>query len=275
MIRLKDVCKILPDGKRLLDGVSFEVSSGEFVGILGASGAGKSLTLRCLLGLTRPESGRIEFDAPDGATYRVDSLKGSRLRRVRRHLGVIFQGLHLVKRLTVLENVMIGRLGSIHPLRSLLYGFTDQEAKEALETLRKVGLADFAARKVGSLSGGEAQRVALARAMFQRPAVYLADEPISCLDPKNAKAVMELLAPLARRAPVVGVFHQPEMTRHYCTRVVAIKAGRVVYDGPPTLDKRQLAEIYGEELEEVAASEPTVERRAGSALVASAASEIG
>jgi phosphonate transport system ATP-binding protein len=143
---------------------------------------------------------------------------------------------------------MIGRLGQINTLRSLLYGFTDQEAEEAQKALDKVKIADKAQSRTGSLSGGEMQRVAIARAIFQSPTLLLADEPISNLDPSNAKTIMKLIRPLSENIPVVGVFHQPEMTAKYCTRVIAIKDGKVVYDGDPKLSNKKLEEIYGEEL---------------------------
>jgi len=117
--------------------------------------------------------------------------------------------------------------------------------------LDRVGMADFAARLTGSLSGGEMQRVAIARAIFQRPLFYLADEPIASLDPKNAETIMQLLQPLAREQPILGAFHQPELVMRYCTRVIAIKKGAIVYDGPPQLSVHQLASIYGDEMFQV------------------------
>lgn len=251
MLRVKNITKKLPDGKVLLAGVSLEVKQGEFVGVLGPSGAGKSLTLRCILGLTQASSGTVEFDGPDGCCYDIVGLRQSELRRARRHIGVIFQGLNLVQQLTVLENVMIGKLGCIHPLRSWLYGFTDTEAREALEALKEVGMESFAGRRAHSLSGGEMQRVAIARAIFQKPAFYLADEPISNLDPKNAKSIMKILARLAKKTPVLGVFHQPDTSCKYCDRIVAIKDGTVAYDGDTRISPQQFADIYGDELSEL------------------------
>lgn len=251
MLRVSNIGKTLPDGKALLKDISLEVRDKEFVGILGASGAGKSLSLRCILGLTKATTGCVEFDAPDGKTYSICAMKNTQLRRARRHIGVIFQGLNLVRQLTVLENVMIGRLGSIHPLRSWLYGFTDEEARQAYEALKEVNMEEYAARRAHTLSGGEMQRVAIARAIFQKPAFYLADEPVSNLDPKNAKAIMKILAGLSKRTSVLGVFHQPELTAKYCDRVIAIKDGCVVYDGDPKIGAKKLAEIYGDELGEL------------------------
>jgi phosphonate transport system ATP-binding protein len=152
----------------------------------------------------------------------------------------------------VLENVMIGRLGSITTFRSIFYGFTDAEAQEAMGALEKVNMEHLANNKVSSLSGGEKQRVGIARAIFQKPNLLLADEPISNLDPKNAKLIMKLIKPLSEEIPVIGVFHQPEMTAKYCTRVIAIKEGKIIYDGKPNLSEDQLSEIYGEELSTLA-----------------------
>ena len=253
MLHVDNLTKKLPDGRLLLDGISFKVSLGEFVGILGASGAGKSLTLRCILGLTKADGGTatLHTESCGGKSYDLLACKGREQRNCRRRMGVIFQGFNLVKRLRVLDNVMIGRLARIHPLRSWLYGFTDAEAAEALEALRRVKMDMHADRITGSLSGGEMQRVAIARVIFQKPAIYLADEPIAALDPSNSLGIMKLLAPLAHETPVVGVFHQPEMTARFCTRVIAIKAGRVVYDGDPRLSHDQLQDIYGDELMQV------------------------
>ncbi|BET68647.1 phosphonate ABC transporter ATP-binding protein [Opitutales bacterium ASA1] len=250
MLTVTALSKNLPDGRPILRDIEFTVHRGEFVGVLGASGAGKSLTLRCILGLTRADSGRavLETETDD---FDLVNARGRRLREARRHIGVIFQGFNLVKRLRVLDNVMIGRLGGISPWRSWLYGFTDSEAHEALDALRRVKMEHFAERITGTLSGGEMQRVAIARAIFQRPAMYMADEPIASLDPTNSIAIMKLLAPLARETPVLGVFHQPEMTARFCTRVIAIRQGRIVYDGAPELSQRQLQDIYGSELDQV------------------------
>jgi phosphonate transport system ATP-binding protein len=247
MLEVRNLSKRLPNGQPLLQSLNFRVEKGEFVGLLGASGAGKSLTMRAIVGLTSVSEGEVVFTGENGKVYRTTSIGAKELRRARRNIGFIFQGSNLVRRLSVLENVMIGRLGRIHPLRSLLYGFTDREACEAMEALSRVGLADFAARITGSLSGGEMQRVGIARAIFQRPLFYLADEPIASLDPKNAETIMRLLQPLSRENPILGAFHQPEMVTRYCTRVIALKKGAIVYDGPPQLSALQLASLYGEE----------------------------
>lgn len=246
MIEVKHITKSLPDGKQLLKGISFVAEKGDFIGILGPSGAGKTLTMRCLNGLTKPSSGHIYVNY-ENRIKDISKCRGRELREMRQKIGVIFQGFNLVKRLSVLDNVMIGRLGQINSLRSLFYGFTDSEAKEALQALENVKIAHLAHRKVASLSGGEMQRVAIARAIFQNPVMLLADEPIANLDPSNAKKIMKLLKPLAQEMPVIGVFHQPKIASEYCNRIIAIKNGIVVYDGSPNLSEKKLEEIYGEE----------------------------
>lgn len=251
MLTVENLTKTLPDGRLLLDRIGFHVDSGEFVGILGPSGAGKSMTLRCILGLTRADSGSVRLVDNKHRHFEMTTVKGMALRHARMKMGVIFQGSNLVRRLSVLENVMLGRLAKISPWRSWLYGFTDREAEKALEALDRVGLAHHAGRMTGSLSGGEMQRVAIARAINQGPALFVADEPVSSLDPKNARLIMQLLADLAREEPMLGVFHQPELVARYCTRMIGLREGRVVYDGAPSCDAALLRGIYGEEAAEL------------------------
>lgn len=251
MLEVRNLTKVLPNGRKVLDGISFKVQKGEFVGILGPSGAGKSLTMRCLNGLLKPDDGSVIITDDAGRSIDICTIKKRALRKARQKIGVIFQGYHLVKRLPALENVMIGRLGQINTLRSLIYGFTDKEAAEAMLALEKVKMEHMAGSITAGLSGGEMQRIAIARAIFQSPDILLADEPISNLDPSNAKVIMKLIRPLAETMPVIGVFHQPDMTAKYCTRVIAIKDGKIIYDGDPKLSNANLVEIYGEELNQI------------------------
>jgi phosphonate transport system ATP-binding protein len=251
MIQVSDISKSVSGGRKLLDGISFTVRKGEFVGIQGASGAGKTLTLRCLNGLLRPDTGSVLVPDEEGKLQDVCRADKRKLRQLRRRIGVVFQGYHLIRRLTAIDNVLVGRLGQINTLRSLLYGFTERERELATEALQQVKMSHLSAVAVGRMSGGEMQRVAIARAIFQAPNLLLADEPLSNLDPSNAKTIMKLIQPLAQLMPVIGVFHQPEMTARYCTRVIAIKEGRIIYDGDPVLTHGQLADIYGEELRQI------------------------
>lgn len=250
MIQVKDLRKTLKNGHKVLDGISFTVNKGEFVGILGPSGAGKTLTIRCLNGLLKPDSGEVIIDIGD-KQYDICKVSKKELRQIRQKIGLIFQGYHLVKRSTVLENVLIGKLGQISTLRSIFFGFNDTEAAEALKALERVNMESKAGRLVAGLSGGEMQRVAIARALFQSPGFLIADEPISDLDPSNSHIIMKMIKPLSENIPVIGVFHQPELTAKYCTRVIAIKEGKLIYDGAPKLTNQQLVEIYGEELNQL------------------------
>ncbi|MEM7672646.1 MAG: phosphonate ABC transporter ATP-binding protein [Verrucomicrobiota bacterium] len=252
MLEVNNLTKTVKNGKSILNGITFRVEAGEFVGVLGPSGAGKSLSIRCVLGLTKASSGDIYFEDNKDRIYHLTQLSGKKLRYARMKMGVIFQGSNLVRRLTVLENVMLGRLARIPAWRSWLYGFTDAEARRAMKALNQIGMGEYAGRLTGSLSGGEMQRVAIARAINQNPALYIADEPVSSLDPKNARSIMRLLAPLAAEKGVLGVFHQPDLVAKYCTRMIGLRNGKVIYDGVPSSDSDLLREIYGEELDELA-----------------------
>lgn len=250
MIEVKNITKSTKEGQQILKGISFKANRGDFIGILGPSGAGKTLTMRCLNGLTKPTTGEILISI-NGMEHDITMYKGKKLRQLRQKIGVVFQGFNLVKRLSVVENVMIGKLGQINQFRSLFKGFNDSEAQKALEALEKVKIGELATRKVGSLSGGEMQRVAIARAIFQEPVILLADEPIANLDPANAKKIMKRLKPLSEEMPVIGVFHQPEIAAKYCNRIIALKDGRVFYDGDANITESFLEEIYGDELQEI------------------------
>lgn len=250
MITVKEITKSTRDGHQILKGISFSAKKGDFIGILGPSGAGKTLTMRCLNGLTKPTSGQILIKVGD-KEHDLANTKKKDLRILRRKIGVIFQGFNLIKRLTVLENVMMGKLGQINQFRSLFMGFSDEEAQKAYEVLQKVKIEKLAKRKVGSLSGGEMQRVAIARAIFQDPVILLADEPIANLDPTNAKKIMKRLKPLSEEMPVIGVFHQPEIASKFCNRIIALKGGKIVYDGGSDISESLLQDIYGDELQEI------------------------
>src|SRR5580704_12977992 len=165
MIEVKNLTKSLPNGRKLLDGISFTVNKGEFVGILGARGAGKTLTVRCLNGLLRPDSGSVIVEDDQHVKRDICSISKRQLKKVREKIGMIFQGFHLVKRLTALDNVLIGRLGQINSLRSLVYGFTDREGEEAQSAVQKAQTQHLAGARVASISGGEKQQLAIAKAI--------------------------------------------------------------------------------------------------------------
>jgi phosphonate transport system ATP-binding protein len=251
-IVLKRVCKSFERGKPVLRSVSLEIAPGEMVALIGASGSGKSTLLRQISGLTladNPDS----FVSVFGQNMQQGGRKTARLRSLRREIGFIFQQFNLVDRLPVLTNVLIGRLGQMPHLRRWIGWFTAAEIRDAMASLVRVGISDRAGQRAGTLSGGQQQRAAIARALMQRARIILADEPIASLDPRSASRVMDALSDINRcdGVTVVVSLHQVEFARRYCHRIVALNAGKIVFDGPPVgLDDRLLAEVYGAEAED-------------------------
>ena len=246
LLRAERVEVVFSKGVRALAGVSFEVVQDDFVVILGRSGAGKSTLLRCLNRLVTPTAGRVLFRGRD-----VTRASGGPLRQLRRRVGMIFQQFNLVGRLTVLENVLAGRLGAgAGGLRwacshAGLFGRVDRRI--AIDSLEAVGIAALARRRADTLSGGQQQRVAIARVLAQQPDVILADEPIASLDPHSAEMVLGALREInrSRRIPIVLNLHQVDLARQYARRVVGMHAGRVVYNGGPAgLDLPGIEAIY-------------------------------
>jgi phosphonate transport system ATP-binding protein len=230
MIHIRGLRKVFPPDKVALDGVDLEIAAGEFVMVIGQSGAGKTTLLRCLNRLVEPTAGDVLLS---GA--RVTGASSEALRSVRRQIGVIFQQFNLVKRASVLENVLAGRLGHVPGLPSLLGRFPHKDRDLALACLRQVGLEEFASRRADTLSGGEQQRVAIARALAQEPKVILADEPTASLDPKLTESIMGILQRInvERRLTLVVSQHMLETALTYGTRIVGLRQGRVIFDGPP------------------------------------------
>lgn len=239
--------------KKALDQVSLTLQPGEITALIGPSGSGKSTLLRAVCGLLPidPGEGRISaFGQPVQAGGRLSD----KVRQVRVRIGLIFQQFNLVGRLSLFTNVALGMLGRIAPLRGLLGLWPAGEAQRVMAALDRVGLAEQAAQRADALSGGQQQRAAIARALVQRAEAIFADEPVASLDPVSARRVMELLADLNAREGI-GVLvslHQVDYALRYCRRIVALKAGRVVYDGPKDgLDHAALVDIYGPEIQEV------------------------
>ena len=242
MIRVRGLRKDYPGGPRALDGVDLHIARGEFVALIGSSGAGKSTLLRCLNGLVAPSAGQVEVDG-----ISVTATEPEALRRVRARVGFVFQQFNLLRRLTVLDNAVLGRLAHASRWRSLLGWFAAPDLERARATLARVGLGDLAGRRVDTLSGGQQQRVAIARALVQGPAVILADEPMASLDPALSHTVMELLRRINREdgITVVASLHVLELARAYGERIVGLRRGRVVHDGPPSsLDDAAAARIF-------------------------------
>jgi phosphonate transport system ATP-binding protein len=223
----------------VLRGVTCKIEQGEFVGIIGLSGSGKSTLLRCINRLIEPGSGEIKVPgglvsgATDGETVDILKLATADLRRLRRKVGMIFQQFNLAKRLLVIENVLCGGLGYQPPMRSTFRIFTRRERRQALTNLKRVGLLEHAYRRADELSGGEQQRVAIARTLMQRPAIILADEPVSSLDPKLSRLVLDILKRVCREDGITALvsLHTLELTREYSDRVVGLRAGKIVFDG--------------------------------------------
>ena len=231
-----------PNGRVALEDASLSVGPGELVVILGANGSGKSTMLRCIAGMLRPTSGRVEV-----AGQEVSSLSGRALSDARMALGMIFQHACLVRRRSVLANVLTGTLGRHRGLATALGKLPSAEQPLALACLDAVGLRPLAAQRAGTLSGGQAQRVSIARALAQRPRAVLADEPVASLDPEAAQEIMRLLRRLSRDdgLGVLCVLHQPELACCYADRVVGLREGHVMFDEKPAqMPDRRVAALY-------------------------------
>ena len=229
---------------------SLTIEQGTFVVLLGASGAGKSTLLRTLNGLVRPTSGNVIAEG-------IGDITGhAALRRHRRQTGMVFQQHHLIGRLSVLHNVLMGRLTSVPTWRALLTLWSDADKLAALEALDRFGMADFASQRCDQLSGGQQQRVAICRALVQEPKIILADEPIASLDPRNTQLVMDALRSINKELGITVLcnLHALDVARSYCDRLVGMSAGRVVFDGAPdALTEDLVHTLYGIEATEVSA----------------------
>ena len=232
-------------GQPVLHDVSLAIEGRGLTAIIGPSGTGKSTLVRCINRLVEPTSGEILFRGKD-----VVRLSAPELRAARRHIGMIFQEYNLVERLSVIENVLCGRLGYVSVWRAWLRKFPPADIERAFALLDAVGLADFANQRADQLSGGQRQRVGIARALMQEPDLVLADEPTSSLDPKTSVEIMELIARRAgeRGIPAIVNMHNVELARRFADRIIGMSKGAIVFDGPPqALGDSHLLEIYGGE----------------------------
>jgi phosphonate transport system ATP-binding protein len=247
---VENLTKIYERGKvRALSNVSFSVEKGEFLVLIGLSGSGKSTLLRCINRLVEPTSGRIFLNGVE-----LTKLSPRAMRRVRRRIGMVFQQFNLVKRATVLQNVLAGRLGYNPTLPTLLGYFPKKDIERAKECLERVGLLDKMYVRVDQLSGGQQQRVGIARALMQEPELLLADEPVSALDPATSHSVMQYIEQINKEdgVTVIASLHFLSLARRYGQRIIALRSGEVVFDGlPEAIDDQKFKEIYGEEAEEV------------------------
>ena len=242
MIEFKNVYKTYPNGFTALKDVNLQIPQGEFVAIIGLSGAGKSTILRCINRMHDATKGQVIVDDVD-----VSTLKGAALRKFRRKVGMIFQSFNLVSRSTALKNVLTADVPEMPFWRVLLGIFTKEQKMRALESLDKVGILSKAYTRCDQLSGGQQQRVALARTLNQNPSIILADEPVASLDPITAKQVMADFVRINKEynISILLNIHHVDLALKYCDRVIGVRAGKIVFDGPAsTITQAQLDEVY-------------------------------
>ncbi|UCD99128.1 MAG: phosphonate ABC transporter ATP-binding protein [Chloroflexota bacterium] len=254
MLQIENLTKIYEDGTQALTDVSFTVEEGEFLVVIGLSGSGKSTLLRCINRLVEPTGGRIIWNGRD-----ITAADHSELREIRREIGMIFQHFNLVKRSTVMTNVLSGRLGYTPPAWSLINRFRKADRERAIQALKRVGIPDKAKNRADELSGGQQQRVGIARALMQEPKMILADEPVASLDPVLAHSILGNLEKINQEdnMTVICSLHFLDLVQRYATRVIGLRDGRIVFEGD-SQDIRQLSderfkEIYGEEAERLGA----------------------
>jgi phosphonate transport system ATP-binding protein len=242
---IQELSKAYVTGKPILKSINLTIDGRGITAIIGPSGTGKSTLVRCINRLVDPTHGQILFQGQD-----IAQLSGSALRHVRRKIGMVHQEYNLVERLSVMENVLSGRLGYMPAWKAWLRKYSDADIRTAFELLEAVGLGDFANRRADQLSGGQRQRVGIARALMQEPDLILADEPTSSLDPKTSVEVMEIMVKLtsARGIPVIINIHNVELAKRFANRIIGMALGQVVFDGvPEALKTHHLADIYGGE----------------------------
>ncbi|MDF2958767.1 MAG: phnC [Paenibacillus sp.] len=230
ILDIRNLKKVYADGTAALQGVSLKVERGEFVAVIGPSGAGKSTLLRCINRLVEPTEGVVLFNDVDAA-----KAGGRHVRKLRREVGMIFQGFNLIQRVTVLRNVLHGRLGYMSSLTGALGLYSKKDMEEARKILQRLGLNQQIYKRADELSGGQQQRVGIARALSQKPQVILADEPIASLDPVTSEHIMQYLYTICREDGITCLvnLHQVEVAKKYATRIIGIHKGTVVFDGVP------------------------------------------
>lgn len=245
MLEIKNLGKRYKTGDLALHNVTISVPKGEVIALIGPSGAGKSTLIRCVNRLIDPTEGLIILNGED-----ITKLGGRSLRKARRKMGMIFQEYALVERLSVMENVLSGRLGYVGFWASLMRRYPQSDIDEAFRLLSRVGIDHFADKRADALSGGQRQRVGIARALIQGPDIMLVDEPTASLDPKTARQIMRLIIELAKENNVAAIIniHDVALAKMFVSRIIGLQMGEIVFDGTPDeLDEDMLTTIYGEE----------------------------
>src|ERR1700687_3645163 len=248
MLVIEPLVKDYPGGVRALEVASIDVRAGESLVLIGLSGSGKTALVRCINRLVEPSGGRILLDDLD-----ITAARGGDLRKIRRSVGMIFQQFNLVKRSSVLTNVLTGRLGYVSQWQSLMAHWGEDDYRRALISLERVGLRDRAHQRADRLSGGQQQRGAIGRGVMQEPKIMLADEPVASLDPATSHSVLKYLQQINREGmTVICSLHFLSLARTYGTRVIALKGGRLMFEGKPAdIDEARFKDIYGEDAVEV------------------------
>ncbi len=245
MLKINNLHKEYPGGDLALQGINLELKKGEIAAVIGPSGAGKSTLIRCINRLVDSSSGEIILQNQD-----INQLNKNELKSARRKMGMIFQEYALVERLTVMENVLSGRLGYLSFWRAWLRKFPQKDINQAYQLLDRLGLEDHVYKRSDHLSGGQRQRVGIARALMQEPDLLLVDEPTASLDPKTARQIMRLITEMARERELAALIniHDVLLAREYVSRIIGMRKGEIVFDGSPKdLNKDTLTTIYGEE----------------------------
>lgn len=248
MIEFQQVSKVYPNGTVGLDHINLTIGKGEFVVIVGLSGAGKSTLLRSINRLHEITSGQILIDGRS-----ITAARGAQLRRFRRDIGMIFQSFNLVKRSSVLRNVLSGRVAYHSTFKTLLGLFPKEDVELALKALERVNIREKAYARADELSGGQQQRVSIARALAQEPKIILADEPVASLDPLTTRQVMNDLKRINQELGITTVvnLHFIDLAREYATRIIGLRAGKLVFDGPVAeATDEKFAEIYGRDIKQ-------------------------
>lgn len=242
LLQLKEISKVYTNGIKALNKINIDVKKGEFISVIGPSGSGKSTLLRSINKMININEGEIIFQGNN-----IENLKGKELKKVRRQIGMIFQNYNLVEKLTVIENVLHGRLGYKSTFDGMFGRYSEDEKKEALKLLEKVNMTKYAYQKCCDLSGGQKQRVGIARALMQNPTILLCDEPIASLDPKTSETVMDYIKKIVQEMNITCIvnLHQVDIAKKYSSRIIGLKNGEKIFDdNVENLNDETIKNIY-------------------------------